>query len=109
MNGVDHYGSHLSKDEEQGQGGGEDDEGVGEDVQDERGGPAQLWVGRPLRNTCNLWEFKSSAKDVSSTLLHIADDQDKEPMTNTKIISMGNQLYLTNIRSEIIFSVWANF
>ena len=42
LNGVDHYGSHLSKDEEQGQGGGEDDEGVGEDVQDERGGPAQL-------------------------------------------------------------------
>ena len=49
MNGVDHDGSHLSKDEEQGQGGGEDDEGVGEDVQDEGGGPAQLRVGRPLR------------------------------------------------------------
>ena len=42
MSGVDHDGSHLSKDEEQGQGGGEDDEGVGEDVQDEGGGPAQL-------------------------------------------------------------------
>ena len=42
LNGVDHDGSHLSKDEEQGQGGGEDDEGVGEDVQDEGGGPAQL-------------------------------------------------------------------
>ena len=42
LNEVDHDGSHLSKDEEQGQGGGEDDEGVGEDVQDERGGPAQL-------------------------------------------------------------------
>ena len=56
LNEVDHSGSHLSKDEEQGQGGGEDDEGVGEDVQDERGGPAQLRVGRPLRNTCVTYE-----------------------------------------------------